>query len=177
MQSVLEAGSKLLRRRKLIYLGGAILCAAVLIGLIFGLFVEDWSRDLTINFAETAQSPADFRLKNLELAASPALAAGRVEKAVAALPGWQAAPSNLPTASQTKPTPDAQKDASVQLAFVRTTRWMRYKDDVVVTLTPTPSGCLLSARSKSRVGKGDLGQNPRNLRELLSAVKKEFGLQ
>ena len=35
---------------------------------------------------------------------------------------------------------------------------------------PDPDGARLELTSASRLGKGDLGQNPRNLEELLRAV-------
>jgi uncharacterized protein (DUF1499 family) len=49
---------------------------------------------------------------------------------------------------------------------------MRYKDDIRLSIKPADSGSLLSAESRSRVGRGDLGQNPRNLRELLGAIRR-----
>jgi uncharacterized protein (DUF1499 family) len=57
------------------------------------------------------------------------------------------------------------------LHFVRTTPLMRYKDDIRVRIVPAASGSRVSAESRSRIGRGDLGQNPRNLRELLAAVR------
>ncbi len=64
---------------------------------------------------------------------------------------------------------------SIKLHFVRTTGIMRYQDDIHVVIAPLAVGSRLNANSRSRVGKGDLGQNPRNLRELLGAVRKELG--
>ena len=44
---------------------------------------------------------------------------------------------------------------------------MRYRDDVWVVVTQHDEEKLrASLESRSRLGKGDLGQNPRNLREL-----------
>lgn len=36
-------------------------------------------------------------------------------------------------------------------------------------------GARLELTSASRMGKGDLGQNPRNIKELLRAVDREVG--
>lgn len=61
------------------------------------------------------------------------------------------------------------------LHAVRTTKLIRFKDDIGVTVTPSGEGSKLEAESKSRVGKGDLGQNPKNLEELLDALEGEVG--
>jgi len=54
----------------------------------------------------------------------------------------------------------------------RRTRLFRYIDDVTIRAEPLPDGrTRIHARSKSRVGKGDLGQNRRNLLELLKRVR------
>jgi uncharacterized protein (DUF1499 family) len=52
---------------------------------------------------------------------------------------------------------------------------MKYRDDIRVQIEPAAEGTRLSAESRSRVGKGDLGQNPRNLRELLDKVRPAAG--
>ena len=39
-----------------------------------------------------------------------------------------------------------------------------------VRIVPNGDGCRLHARSQSRVGRGDFGQNRRNLRELFAAL-------
>ena len=57
------------------------------------------------------------------------------------------------------------------LRFVRTSRLFRFKDDVTVRIDEQADGCLITAVSRSRLGKGDLGQNRRNLRVLLNAVR------
>lgn len=63
------------------------------------------------------------------------------------------------------------------LRAVRTTRLLRFKDDVTVKAHPgSGSGhSRMELHSASRVGKSDLGQNPRNLRELVGALEKELG--
>ena len=67
-----------------------------------------------------------------------------------------------------------ETDGGVKLHFIRTTRLWKFKDDIRVNIAPAQpiGGSLLTAESRSRVGKGDLGQNPRNLRELLEAVRR-----
>jgi uncharacterized protein (DUF1499 family) len=52
---------------------------------------------------------------------------------------------------------------------------MRFKDDIWVTLAPgeTEGTTIVQVRSQSRLGRGDLGQNPRNIKELLSRLEQE----
>jgi uncharacterized protein (DUF1499 family) len=54
----------------------------------------------------------------------------------------------------------------------RRTRLWRFIDDVTVRLEPTAAGTRVHARSKSRVGIGDLGQNRRNLLTFFRALRR-----
>ena len=56
------------------------------------------------------------------------------------------------------------------LTLTRRTWMVRFIDDVLVWLEETPGGCRVHARSRSRIGRGDLGQNRRNLRGLFRTV-------
>jgi uncharacterized protein (DUF1499 family) len=58
---------------------------------------------------------------------------------------------------------------------VRKTRLFRFADDVTAQVRPHPDGARLELTSASRLGRGDLGQNTRNLEELLRAVDRETG--
>ncbi len=62
-----------------------------------------------------------------------------------------------------------------EVRAVRRTRLLRFRDDVTARVRPDPDGARLGLTSASRLGKGDLGQNPRNLEELLQAVDRETG--
>src|SRR5204863_3064005 len=93
---------------------------------------------------------------------APAALADRVEVAVRPLANWKLI-SRL------------AQDGHVELHFVRSTRLVRFQDDIHVRIGPVPAGgSVLHADSRSRIGKGDLGQNPRNLRELLAAVRQSI---
>ncbi len=59
-----------------------------------------------------------------------------------------------------------------ELHAVRQTRIFRFKDDVTVVVSARGRGSEASFESASRVGKGDLGQNPRNLQELIRAIDR-----
>jgi uncharacterized protein (DUF1499 family) len=51
-----------------------------------------------------------------------------------------------------------------------TTRWFRFKDDVVIRVMPQPSGSRIDVRSTSRLGRSDLGTNARRIRAYVRAL-------
>lgn len=142
---------------------GVVLVAVVGIPLIVLVsLVDDWGRDLTTNVAATARDAADPLLRPLELQRSLPQAVELVEATATRLPRWQV--------MERRPLPDG-----VELRLVRTTRWLRFKDDVTVTIRDLGTVREVSAVSASRVGQGDLGQNPRNLKELFAALREAHG--
>lgn len=61
--------------------------------------------------------------------------------------------------------------AAREFEAVAATRVFRWKDDVIVRVTPEGDGaCRVDVRSKSREGRGDLGANARRIRQFLAAV-------
>ena len=92
----------------------------------------------------------------LDLSLPPAEALTRVQSAIHSLPRWRIEST------------DAQ--AGIVLA-TRRTRLFRVTDDVTTRLEPTADGTRVHARSKRRVGAGDLGQNRRNVLELFGALR------
>lgn len=54
----------------------------------------------------------------------------------------------------------------------RTTPMLGFVDDVLILLTPAPSGTLVEARSASRIGRGDYGRNRSTLRELSDVLRR-----
>jgi uncharacterized protein (DUF1499 family) len=65
----------------------------------------------------------------------------------------------------------ASDPAGGRIEATDTTFWFGFKDDVVVRVTPQPTGSRVDVRSLSRVGAGDLGANAGRVRALLAAVK------
>lgn len=53
-----------------------------------------------------------------------------------------------------------------------TTRWFRFKDDVVVRVRPEGAGTRIDVRSKSRIGASDLGANARRVRAYLAMLRQ-----
>lgn len=107
------------------------------------------------NWADTDE-PDDPVLAPLDLPLPPAEALARVEAAVRSLPRWRV---------------EALDPSAGTLTATRRTRLFRFVDDITVRLEPIPSGTRVHARSRSRVGLSDLGQNRRNLLELFAALR------
>jgi uncharacterized protein (DUF1499 family) len=107
-----------------------------------------------MNWHDTDEPGADPGPLDLPLPPGEALA--RVEAAVRSLPRWRV--------ESTDPTPGT-------VTATRRTRIFRFTDDVTIRLEPIPTGTRVHVRSKSRLGKSDLGQNRRNVIELFTALR------
>ena len=138
----------------------AVLGAIVVAGaLCLVLLVDDWGRDLTTNWATTDAEAADELLRPLKLA-------GSSEEVVTAIRDWAETQSHWLVADE-QPTGNV-----TAVHLVRTTRLMRFRDDVTVRVQTLEAGTLVTAESRSRTGRADFGQNPRNLREILGALQE-----
>lgn len=128
----------------------------VLIALM-ALRIDDWSRDFSTNVAMTGESS---KIQPLRLSISPDDALQRLKGVVAQMSHWQWIDET------------AVKDGHV-VNLVRSTLVFRFKDDVQITIASEPSsgGSVINAISRSRIGKGDLGQNPRNIKELFAKLE------
>jgi uncharacterized protein (DUF1499 family) len=124
--------------------------------------LDDVSRDLTTNWAETSWAGGDSLLKPMSIEQSMEDVVAAVKHAASDLDRWELVGEGADT-------------TSTVLAYVRTSRVFRCKDDVVVRVEEQGTSCLVTATSRSRVGGGDLGQNPRNLRALLGAIRERLG--
>lgn len=127
--------------------------------VIVCLQVDDWSRDWTTNFAETTAEAEDINLRPIESSLSPEKLAGLVVETMKPADRW------------TVESPRSVEAGRIEIDLVHKTFWMGFKDDVQVTIEASDGGSRLSATSQSRIGKGDLGQNPRNLKDLISRVR------
>ena len=58
-----------------------------------------------------------------------------------------------------------------EIRAIATTRIWRFKDDVTITVTRDGQ---VNVRSKSRIGKGDLGTNARRIREFQAGLAKRL---
>ena len=57
---------------------------------------------------------------------------------------------------------------------VDTTPLMKFKDDVTITVGTEGAGSVVNVRSKSRVGKGDLGANAKRIRKFQAELAKRL---
>jgi uncharacterized protein (DUF1499 family) len=113
-------------------------------------------RWFTANTADTF-GPSHADLGPLTLPGPPADALRQVAEAVGRLPRWHV---------------ESVAEAAGTLHATRRTPLWGFVDDVTVTAEPQADGSVrLHARSASRVGKGDFGQNRRNILELFAALR------
>ncbi len=93
-------------------------------------------------------------LAPIALRRPPAEVLDRVEAAVQEL-GWELVDRD---------------DAANRIEASETSGIFRFVDDVVVRVRPASGGSLVDVRSKSRVGRSDLGANAARIRKLLDAI-------
>ncbi len=60
-----------------------------------------------------------------------------------------------------------------RLEATDTTAFFGFKDDVVVRVTASDGGSRVDVRSKSRVGRGDMGANAKRIREFLELMQND----
>ena len=133
-----------------------IFWAIVIVSIVFFvgrilIGIDDWNRDWTTNRAEI----------------SPVVLEQTPDDLTDRICAWVGEQSRWKLESA-----DRGSVAEHNLQLTRKTLIMNFKDDVSVNISADgKGGSVLKASSQSRVGKGDLGQNPRNLKELLSAIE------
>ena len=64
--------------------------------------------------------------------------------------------------------------AAGTIEAVATTRLFHFKDDVTVTITREAEQTVVNVRSRSRVGKGDLGTNARRIRAFQAELARRL---
>jgi uncharacterized protein (DUF1499 family) len=100
------------------------------------------------NEQSDAQRRAYPDIQPLRLAVAPNIAFERAKGAMEEA-GWQI----------------VREDPSAgRIEAVATTFWFGFKDDIVVRITAEGAGSRVDVRSKSRVGRGDLGTNAQRIR-------------
>ena len=62
-------------------------------------------------------------------------------------------------------------EAEGRIEATAETGWVRFKDDVVIRIQPGRDQTRVDVRSKSRVGRGDMGTNARRVRDYLGALQ------
>jgi len=68
---------------------------------------------------------------------------------------------------------EANRDQGV-IEAVATVPVFRFRDDVTVTVTAEDGAAVINLRSRSRVGKSDLGENARRIRRFQAALAAQI---
>lgn len=142
----------------LVILAGVVLTVLTVICLQ----VDDWSRDWTHNTAETDPDAKDVNMRPIDSSLTPNDFADLVIDVMQDVNRW-----DIKEKSQIG-------DEIVQVDLIHRTFFVGFKDDVQVEIVKTENGSTLYARSRSRIGQGDLGQNPRNIKELIGKVNQKL---
>lgn len=138
--------------------------------------IHDISTDLDDPPAFVAIVPLRADAPNPAVYAGPETAAQQRE----AYPDLQTRRLALPPAEALAAAEQAARDlgwtivavapAEGRLEASDTTFWFRFTDDIVVRVRPDGSGSALDVRSKSRVGRSDVGTNAARIRRFLSRL-------
>ena len=94
-------------------------------------------------------------LRALDIAVPPAQAFARARAAALAL-GWEIVSAD---------------EAAGRIEALATTRWFGFKDDIAVRVWASGTGSRVDVRSKSRVGRSDLGANAKRIQAFLTVVR------
>ena len=131
----------------------------VLVGTVFlgtAAMLKIWP---AINIVETGRTPEYPDLLPRQYRASKDLVFDAALHAVSRLPRW---------------TLVSSRPGQGEIRAEATTRLFRFVDDVVVRFTEQNGVTVVNVRSASRVGRGDLGQNARNVRAFFEALDSQL---
>lgn len=132
---------------------------------IYGLLewtVDDWSRDLFANSANTNYTARDLELRPITEAPTVDAAERAVLNAALSLKGWE-----LVSAA------DEQSGGRI-ITYTCIDPYFGITDDITVTIVNGEEAVVIDGVSKSRSTWGDLGRNPRNLKSLLNNVRRNL---
>jgi len=137
----------------------AILIAYILIG------IDDWGRDWVEHEATLRFEPTHRRVAQL-LVAPPG------HPSHVSMSEWSDAVQWAgKRIKNLKFSGEISDGDTLILKFVRTHRLLRLKDDVTVRIKRVGREQTIETHSEARLGAGDLGRNPRNIRRLYSELE------
>ncbi len=134
---------------------GLVVLVLVVIRVVAGCFVPA----ININDVTTGATPEYPDLQPQRFA-QPAAQVFDAAAAVAHAEGWEVTQEDRTTGV---------------IQAVATTKLMRFKDDVTITLSNDGGQTKVVVRSHSRVGKGDLGANAKRIRLFQGELAKRLG--
>lgn len=133
----------------------AILSLSLIVAVV-GVLGVSFRDGLTKNWADIEEGAAEAGLRPIVRPEPMGQAVEAASAIIARLPRWKV---------------EAADPKAGTIHATRTTRLWRFVDDVHLSFEPIGDGCRITGRGQSRIGKGDLGQNARNLRELAEALR------
>lgn len=130
-------------------------------------YINDISTDARTppQFSRPLEYPSHFAelqaigypgLRPLEVVATPAQAFVRARTLAGEQRGWEIV---------------AADEKAGRIEAVATTTWFGFKDDIVIRVTPAAGGSRIDMRSRSRVGRSDLGANARRIEGFLARLR------
>lgn len=114
----------------------------------------------TINIVETGNTPEYPDLLPRQYPISKGRVFGAALHAVSRMPRW---------------TLVSSKPEQGEIRVEAMTRLFRFVDDVLVHCAEHNGVTVVNVRSASRVGRGDFGQNARNIRAFFDALDRQLG--
>jgi hypothetical protein len=126
--------------------------------VFFVLYIDDWGRDFTANHAEISDLSLDETLQPVTSQRSSEELVLAIKWAGRRIRSWEY-------------IGDAEDDNATMIIFVRTNRILRFKDDITIRVEDRGRERVITGESRSRLGFGDLGRNPRNLRRILNELR------
>lgn len=138
-----------------------LIAAAILVGLVITGLLVTASIWPVLNTVETGQTPEYPELQPHYYTAEPRRVFDETADAIDSLQRWRL----------------VQKEPSRwTLTAQRSTQVFGFVDDIEVTIEPvTEFVTRVSVLSRSRFGKGDFGQNARNIAELQAELDRRLG--
>jgi uncharacterized protein (DUF1499 family) len=138
-----------------------LLALALVVGLFVTATLVTASMWPVLNVVQTGSTPEYPDLLPQYFSADPKRVYDETERAVIQLDKWKIAQS---------------RPESGQIEATRETSLWGFIDDVTIEIHPqTEFVTRVDVRSASRVGKGDFGQNARNVRELQAEIDRRLG--
>ena len=145
------------KRRKPM-LAYVVLAVTALIMVSIFARIDNWQRDWTTNTARLDPLADDPDLRPATLNVTPDQASELLRQWVESESSWTVVKAQ-------------ETETAINIQLTRTTRFLRFVDDIDVRLIADGGTTRVEAKSESRFGKGDLGQNPRNLKELVRGLE------
>jgi hypothetical protein len=137
---------------------GTLLAAGAIATLWLFATIDDWGRDFRENHAEIRQDGSDPTLRPFESRRSTEELVEALKWAARRLGTWEYAGR-------------AQDADTTLVSFVRRGRPFGLTSDVTLRIRDRGRWRMITGESRSRIGLGDLGQNPRNLRAILTELQ------